>query len=66
MHSRVKFEQCFSVINTKMVAVFQASIKLVWEWVGAKLTNMNNKHSALMDQTVHVKEDAANRKHTFI
>ena len=43
-HNKVKSEQCFAVTSAKRVAVFQASLKVVIEEVGAQLSKRDNKH----------------------
>ena len=45
MHNKVKSEQHFAITSVKRVAVFQASLKVVREEVGAQLSNKENKHS---------------------
>ena len=43
IHNKVKSQQCFAVTSAKRVAVFQASLKVLREEVGAQLSNKDNK-----------------------
>ena len=45
IHNKVKSEQHFAVTSAKRVAVFQASLKVVREEVGAQLSKRDNKCS---------------------
>ena len=61
MHNKVKLEQHFSVKSSKMVAIFQAILKLVREEARTKLSNKEN----LTDQNIE-KRGTVNKKDTLI
>ena len=52
--------------SVKRVAVFQASLKVVREEVGAQLSNKDNNPPHSKDQNIYKKEDTVNKNDTLI
>ena len=62
----VKSEQCFAVTSAQSVAVFQASLKVVREDLGAQLSKRDNKGPHPKDQTVYEKDATVNKNDTLV
>ena len=66
MYNKVKSEQHSAVRSAKRVAIFQASLKLVREGAGSKLSNKDNKHSNSMDETIYNEWGTVNKNDALI